>query len=403
MKESPDNNYFKQLNHMLRNHNRAIPSLMVDLDILDENIETLKQKVQPGVAFRIVVKSLPSSGLIDYIRERSGADKLMVFHQPFLTEIAKNGYNDIDILLGKPMPIKTAVFFYQSIQNRSNGFDPSQQITWLIDTKERLIEYLELSNSIKQKIKINLEINVGLHRGGFGDLGGLKEALDLIVANQEFLEFSGLMGYDPHVAKIPSIVRSRKKALRLANTFYNKCKALIKSDYPSLWNDDLVFNGAGSPTVGLHNNSNSPLNDISVGSALVKPTAFDLDTLIDYRPATFIATPVLKKLNGTTIPGLERVKGVLNFLSSANRQSFFLYGGYWKADYFYPEGIKSNKLFGESTNQTMINAPADVHLDIDDFVFLRPQQSEYVFLHFGKILAVRNFRIVDEWDLLDNY
>ena len=241
-----------------------------------------------------------------------------------------------------------------------------------------------------------------MHRGGFEDLKDLKEALDLIELNPEFLELSGLMGYDPHVAKIPPIIRSRKKALQLSNTFYNKCKSLIKSDYPSLWKKDLVFNGAGSPTVGLHQDSDSPLNDISVGSALVKPATFDLDTLLDFRPAAFIATPVLKKMDGTTIPGLEHFRGLLNLFSSVNRQSYFLYGGYWKADYFYPKGIKSNKLFGESTNQTMINAPSDVLLKVDDFVFLRPQQSEYVFQHFGKILAFRNFKIVDEWDLLDN-
>jgi len=400
MTASPDGTYFKNLNQMLRHRDRAIPSLLVDLDILDKNIETLKSDIKPNVSFRIVVKSLPALGMIDYIRERSGSNKLMVFHQPFLTDIAKNYGDDVDLLLGKPMPVRTAKYFYNSISNVSNGFDPSRQVSWLIDTKERLLEYLKLSSAIHQRIRVNLEIDVGLHRGGFSDLSLLKEALDLIEVNQELVELSGLMGYDPHVPKIPSIIRSRKKALLMANTFYNKCKMLIESEYPDLWNKHLIFNGAGSPTVGLHN-ADSPLNDISVGSALVKPTTFDIDTLTNYRPAAFIATPVLKKMNGTTIPGLERFRGLFN-LSSVNQRSYFIYGGYWKADYFYPQGIKANKLFGESTNQTMINAPSSVTLEVDDFVFLRPQQSEYVFLHFGKILAYRNFKIVDEWELLDN-
>lgn len=400
MADLNSNNYFKGLDRLLKSRGRAVPTVLIDLDILDENIAVLQNAIHPNADLRLVVKSLPAPGLLDYIMEKTGASKLMVFHEPFLSELVREGGSDLDILLGKPMPVSTVQYFYDHLTTELT-FDADQQIQWLCDTTERVQQYIDLARSIDRRLRLNLEIDVGLHRGGFATLDDLKDALALIEKNKEAVEFAGLMGYDPHVSKIPSILRSRSKSLAQANGFYKSCKDLIQSDFPKLWNEHLTWNGAGSPTVALHSDS-TPLNDISAGSCLLKPTTFDIDTLTDYEPSAFIAAPVLKRFQSTTIPGLERFKSILNLFDKSNRQSFFIYGGYWKADYYYPIGVKANGLFGPSTNQSMINAPAHVELSVDDFVFLRPQQSEYVLLHFGDILAVREGRVVDEWEVFLN-
>ncbi|MEM6379944.1 MAG: alanine racemase, partial [Bacteroidota bacterium] len=308
-----------------------------------------------------------------------------------------------DVLLGKPMPIKTAGYFYQNLPETNQGFDPYTQIQWLVDTQERIVDYLDLARQLGKTLRLNLEIDVGLHRGGFRDLEQLRAALELIKVNPKQLSFSGLMGYDPHVTKLPKLLRSAEKSLRLANTFYQECKRLIQNDFSDLWSADLTFNGAGSPTINLHQTNTSPLNDISAGSCLVKPTTFDIPTLEDYVPACYIATPVLKAFQNTNLPAMEGMQRVFNLLDSSNQQSYFIYGGYWKADYHYPTGIKQNALFGGSTNQTMLNAPPKTQLEVDDFVFLRPHQSEFVFLQFGNILAIRDGKIVEEWQVLKNY
>lgn len=392
--------YFTALNKELKSYKRSIPNLLIDLDLLDSNIEILLSSLQSNTDFRIVVKSLPSIDLLQYVMVKAATTKLMVFHQPFLTDIAQTCDEQVDILLGKPMPIKTAQYFYETLKSTDNNLNPYTQIQWLIDTQERLIQYLDLAKQLNQPLRVNLELDVGLHRGGFSNLSSLSTALVLISENKEWLSLSGFMGYDPHVVKLPKIIRSKKKALRLANEFYHQCKTLLKTEFPTLWSDQLTFNGAGSPTINLHNDTTSPLNDISAGSALVKPTTFDIPSLEAYVPACFISTPVLKKFKETNIPGLEKIKGILNILSKANRHSYFIYGGYWKADYYYPTGLKQNELFGASTNQTMVNSIST--LDVDDFVFLRPQQSEFVFLQFGDILTIRNGRIIGEWKLLIN-
>ncbi len=391
--------YFESLNQELKNQPRAIPFLIIDLDKLDQNIETLKSSIQTNIDFRIVVKSLPSPELIDYVIQKANTKKLMVFHQPFLTHLSKVQDNTIDILLGKPMPVKTAEYYYQTLKT-PNGFSPTNQLQWLVDTTQRIEQYIFLAKKNNQKLRLNLEIDVGLRRGGFSELEDLKKALQLIQSNSKQVEFSGFMGYDPHVVKLPKIIMSKEKAFKKANDFYGKCIYLLKNDFPNLFHEQLTFNGAGSPTIELHHNKNSHLNDISAGSCLVKPTTFDIPTLKKYVPASFIATPILKKMKGTTIPGIEKIKDILNFFNKKNRQSYFIYGGFWKADYYYPKGISENELYGSSTNQTMINSSSNNELKVDDFVFLRPHQSEFVFLQFGNILTLRNGKVDGAFSLL---
>ncbi|CAL2107824.1 DSD1 family PLP-dependent enzyme [Tenacibaculum sp. 190524A02b] len=393
--------YFKNIQKQLHNHKRYIPCMLVDVDKLDKNIDILLNNFPKKSDLRIVVKSLPSIDLILYILKKTNTDKLMVFHQPFLTDLIPYLHEKSDVLLGKPMPVKTAAYFYEN-RSKNENFNPYHQIQWLVDTEIRIQEYINLAKQLNQQIQLNLEIDVGLHRGGFSSIDHLRKALNLIITNNKWVNFSGLMGYDPHVVKIPKILQSPRKSILKANRFYKSCKELIQNEFPNLWHENLTFNGAGSPTVNLHKNEDSPINDIAVGSCFVKPSTFDIPSLKEYKPACFIATPILKKFTNTSIPGIEKFSRFLNLFNSIHKQSYFIYGGYWKADFYYPKTIKQNALYGVSTNQTMINSPKKTLLKVDDFIFLRPQQSEFVFLQFGEILPLKNGKIQPEWQLLKN-
>ena len=81
-------------------------------------------------------------------------------------------------------------------------------------------------------------------------------------------------------------------------------------------------------------------------------------------------------------------------------QTFFIYGGKWLAQYESPQGLQGNGLFGTSTNQDIVNGSLKVNLNIDDHVFLRPTQSEFVFLQFGSLLTLRNKDITNQWSIL---
>ncbi len=384
--------YFRALNATLRRGGPARPSLILDLDRLDANLRVLRESIRPPKHFRVVDKSLPSIPLLRYIFEHAGTNRVMSFHQPFLNQVAE-ALPEADVLLGKPMPVRSAERFYAELRG---PFDPDRQLQWLVDTPERLAEYHELAERLGRRMRINVEIDVGLHRGGVHDTATLERILAAIAAAPTRLEFAGFMGYDPHVAKVPSWARSRASLIEEVRTTYRGYVDYVRARHPELWSEHVTLNGAGSPTYRLYEDD-TLLDDLSVGSALVKPTDFDLDTLAPHVPALFIATPVLKSGASARLPGLDWLSTLLDWWNPNLARTFFLYGGYWMARPVSPEGLHNNGLFGRSSNQEMLNGSARVELDVDDHVFLRPTQSEAVMLQFGDLVVVRGATILDRW------
>lgn len=409
--------YFEALNQSLKKDGPYTPRMVVDLDRLDINIDAVARAVTAPKHFRIVAKSVPSIDLIKYTMQRAQTNRVMVFHQPFINVLARETPN-VDMLVGKPMPVKAAANFYkehsksplnnagiQWLSDKLNaslgmalpsGFQPSSQLQWLIDTPERLGNYLALAQQLNEVIQVNIEIDVGLHRGGVADTDTLGIMLRTIASNRQHLKFSGFMGYDPHVAKVPSAIASRESLQESALASYQTMIDYCQSDFPELWNDGLTLNAAGSPTYRLYDDI-TMVNDLSIGSALVKATDFDIDTLEEHVPALFIATPVLKASQGVQIPGSKMVGDVLSWWDPNQRQTFFIYGGYWKAKPENPPGLQISSIYGRSTNQEMLNASNAVNIGVGDHVFLRPTQSEHVMLQFGDLLTLRGGALHGSW------
>jgi D-serine deaminase-like pyridoxal phosphate-dependent protein len=317
----------------------------------------------------------------------------MSFHQPFVNDDAA-AFPDSDILIGKPLPVRSAELFYKNLKST---FDPARQLQWLVDTPEHLQQYLELAKGLGTKLRINIEIDVGLHRGGVRSNDSLGQILDLISAHSQSLELSGFMGYDPHAGlAVPRLLGSHEELFRKGMTIYQGFVEFTRNQYANLWREDLTLNAAGSPTYKLHE-AETLSNDISVGSALLKPTHYDLDTLTAHVPAAYIATPVLKAVGPIQLPALEETSRVLSLWDPNRRQTYFIYGGCWMAEYESPKGLQFNATYGHSTNQEIVNASPEVGLAVDDQVFLRPTQSEFVLLQFGDLVAVRDGRVVDYW------
>lgn len=394
----PHNEYFTDLNTELKDSGRYTPTMLVDLDILDRNIHALQRQLNPSTELRLVAKSLPSPALLSYIMTRAATNKLMLFHQPFINHVAQH-FPDSDVLLGKPMPVKAAAGFYQAWAQQDTQFVPQQQLQWLIDSPERARQYLALAQSIEQPLQLNVELDVGLHRGGLQSYQQLDDIMSLIEQHPNYLKFSGFMGYDPHVVKLPSVVKSAEQAYLESQHIYQGFIQHLYDRYPAYKQQKLTLNGAGSPTIAMHQ-VQTVCNELSAGSCLVKPSDFDIPSLAQYQPAAFIATPILKKLKGTEIPAAEVAKNAFAWWDPNQQQTFFVYGGKWMADYESPSGLQGNSLFGTSTNQQIVNGSERVGLNVDDHVFLRPHQSEAVFLQFGDIGVIREGRLMHYWPIL---
>lgn len=365
--------FFKQLNLDLKKQGIAIPQLILDEAALKQNIQYVQirlahaQHLKP----RLVVKSLACLDLLKLLSEQINTQRFMVFHQPHIISILEN-FAEADILLGKPMPAQAVHYFYEQHSGWSEA-----RIQWLVDTTQRLEQYLEIAQSYSICLHVNIEIDVGLHRGGVQSSQQLTEILKLIQQYPQYLKLSGLMGYDAHVTKIPPLIKKPELAYQQSQHIYSEYQKLIQKQFPALWNDNLCFNGGGSPTFSFHT-TESVCNDLSFGSMLLKPSDFDSDFLRALQPALWIAAPVLKVLPYTQLPAMS----VLDKLPSKSK-ALFIYGGYWLATYVYPKQCHPHILYGRSSNQELVNVPKDCEIQVDDFVFLRPTQSEAIIPQFS--------------------
>jgi D-serine deaminase-like pyridoxal phosphate-dependent protein len=381
------NSYFLALSAALREAGIARPVLVIDRARLRANMQAVRDTLKDSkLATRIVVKSLPASRLIDEIATGIRADRFMVFNGPMVLDMARVR-PAADMLLGKPLPAAEVAAVCDQLA--AEGLTAARP-QWLIDTPQRIQEYAQLAASRGQVWRVNAEIDVGLHRGGFRSAQDLSAALDLIKQSTS-LEFSGLMGYDPHVPKMPSPGRAYEAVLRRYRESVEVVRSRMGAD-----TSKLTLNTAGSPTYSLH--AQDPLaTEVAVGSAFVKPADFDTKTLTHHIPAAFIATPVIKAVGETQIPGLEALSGLLRFLDANTARAFFIHGGHWLAEPESPPGLEFNNIYGRSSNQEILTGSGSVVLKPDDFVFFRPKQSEAVFLQFGDLLVYENGKIVDRW------
>ncbi len=398
--------YFSQMSQALLQAGAHRPTLVVDKQRLDENLDALLSVIQTGFDYRIVAKSLPSVPLLRYIMQRSGSNRLMSFHLPFLLHVAEH-LPQADILLGKPMPVASARQFYQWHQSLADSsFAPEKQLHWLVDSLERLQQYQALAKELNCSLNINLELDIGLHRGGFNNdsekkTAELIQALEILKADKRLI-LSGLMGYEAHASKIPAFMGGTDKAFKLAMQSYQASLQHVINIFGQVFCNSLILNAGGSSTYPLYNKSDNQsnfINEIATASALVKPTDFDVHTLDHHKPACFIATPILKLVNKPEIPMLKGVSKLLHAFGLLPKQACFIYGGNWLASPCFPAGTKRSNILGHSSNQEMYELKNEDSVKMDDYLFFRPSQSEAVFLQFGEIAVFEEGNIIDWWPI----
>jgi D-serine deaminase-like pyridoxal phosphate-dependent protein len=375
--------YFAGLQGALKRAGVAQPTLVIDRQRLDANIAAVRDALAPTpLALRVVSKSLPAPALLQAVMAGTGASRLMVFNGVMLDETVAFS-PEADVLTGRPLPAAQVADF---VRRHANSAAPAARPQWLADSAARLKQYAEIARANDAPLKVNLEVDIGLHRGGLPDLAALAAVIDLI-GTEPLLTISGLMGYDAHImgAASPEAEETR------AQQRYGAATRLLAEKLGGL--DGLTLNTAGSPTYAMHL-ADPYATEVSVGSAFVKPTHFDLPTLARHQPAAFIAQPVLKVMDPAVFPRREGLTAAFNTLDPNSRRGFFLYGGYGDARPVSPPGLRFSALYG---GRSMLAGSAKVELGEDDFVFMRPTESEGVLLQFGDIAVYDGQEITTWW------
>lgn len=395
-KSGPRDPYFLSIQQALMNAGIATPTLLIDRARLNANIDALKRHLPEGMGYRIVAKSLPSISLIQHVAQRANTDRLMTFNLPML--VALSGLMpEASQLVGKPLPVQAARLYFERLP--PTRIEAADHIQWLIDTPNRLTQYQELARSLNRTLRLNLELDVGLHRGGF-ETGADLDAVLKEIKTDPNLEFAGFMGYEPHIPSLPTTLGWRDKALAGAWRTYRTALEQAAEVFGSEAIAHITRNAAGSPTYRYYEDTEIA-NEVSAGSCLVKPTHFDTELLEPHLPASFIATPVIKSIPKTRMPGLEFADGATRAWDPNYSKTVFIYGGHWLADPIDPPGLSYNSTFGRSSNQEMLNGGPELNITPDEFVFFRPHQSEAVFLQFGDIAVYDEGEIVDYWPVFE--
>ncbi len=375
LRGAPPGLYFKRLQLALEQADIWVPTLVIDQLALKANTQTVKQRLAVHqLPCRLVVKSLPCLALLQQLSAELQTQRFMVFNLPMLDSVLA-AFPEADVLFGKPMPAPEVAHWVKT----SRHTERLASIQWLVDSASRVQEYAALATT--QPLRINLELDVGLHRGGFPDSKALGAVLQQLSTLRDRLSLAGIMAYDAHVAKLPSLFGLQADAWQTVQSRLADARTqLTAAGYVP---DQLTLNAGGSPTYQRHA-AGTRANEVAIGSAFVQPSHFD-DTVSGHVPACFIATPVLKVVEPVQIPGIEWLSAVSRQWDRNAERGYFIHGGQWLADPVSPAGLERSSLYGVSSNQELWMGSKATGLTVNDRVFFRPTQSEAVLLQFGDV------------------
>lgn len=150
--------YFARLGAHLERLSLGRSVAVLDLDRVDDNCDRIRRAVPPALRLRLVTKSLPCVPLIRHVAERLGTELFMVFHPNMLAALLDALPARCDFLLGKPFPAPLADALIATLVRTDAA--RVQQIQWLVDTPERLGEYLAVARRHGVCLRISIEIDV---------------------------------------------------------------------------------------------------------------------------------------------------------------------------------------------------------------------------------------------------
>ena len=346
---------------------------------------------------------MPSIELLKYLMDKGHTNRLMLFSEPFIAELlTRFNADSVDMLLGKPLPVEAL--------GRLKAYKGWDKVNWLIDTKERLNKYLLFAKRENVKLRLAVEIDVGLHRGGFQTTTEFGEAIAILQQDTQHAQLTGLMGYDGHVPSVPFYINKEKA---IENAFVNVQHSYtafvdeLKKHYDAAFISTLTFDGGGSKTYFYYPRFKNitPVNDIAMGSGFLAPEEFPELLALGHKPALYLAGPVLKKIETAKLPHAEKLTGMVDFWNPNLRVSYYMLGGGWAGEPIAPTGLRKNPFWdsddknfmNQLPNQSLLCSSDQNNLHVGDFVFYQPWEGDGM-IEFKNLLLVRQGRIVGQWE-----
>lgn len=382
--------YFARWEALLQRDSDGVPSLVLDLARAQKNAQRVRALWPARHAARLAVKSLPCVPLLRTLAAALETERFMVFH-PAHVRPTLDAFSSGDLLFGKPVPTRAVERALAQLSAHE-----IKQVRWLADTPSRARELSSLARSQGVELRVALEIDVGLHRGGASSLDEIQSFRDCFAPGSG-LQFAGLMGYDGHLGRIPwplqRIERSHARSMQRYRAHVEAVDALGWS-----WND-CVRNAGGSLSF-MEYRETDPTDELTIGSALVKPAHFDDKRLAELECALWIATPVLKRVERFEPPDTEWLAALVPLVKGLRGAGVYLFGGRFHGQPESPKGMVANLALGDSANQALYQLDRSTPLAIDDWVFFRPHESEATMDTLSHVLVSDGERRFERWPTL---
>lgn len=350
---------------------------VLDLDALEHNLSRVRAQVGPALALRLVTKSLPSVALVRHLMDRARTSRVMVFSENMLLGLLEGADEDLDVLTGRPFGPGAV----RRVIARSSATKPAAQIRWLVDDLDRITALDAVAAGEGWRLRLAVELDVGLRRGGARTPTELMPMLDAIAASPR-LEFAGFMGYDGHVPFAPpgfSADDEHRSVLRRYAEFVGAAQAR----HPRLFDASVVCNSGGSRTYERYGSATAPVDEVALGSALLYPHRFRNLTDTELRPASFLASPILKVVAPAEVPFVSGVLGLGAPLEPRLEAAYFLQGGDFPAERITPENWTRNPLVPSPDgvqnlipNQSQWLGPRSAHLQTGQYVLFHPWEGD---------------------------
>ena len=403
---APDDDRFVVWNEELRRKAGGRESAIVDLDAIDHNLKLVGRTLGSSIALRLVAKSLPSVQLLEYMMVTGCTNRIMAFSEGMVRDLLRRFGGDVDILLGRPATVEAATRTFDTLDAQSmGGPNPAASVRWLVDTAVRMQEYATLAGERGVALNVAVEIDVGLRRGGARSNDELLAML-AIIDESPLLQLTGFMGYEGHVPFTDGTAQQDEE-FRSVQQRYQGFVDAARAAYPSMFDEPLVYNSGGSRTYHYYTDDlDTPVNEVAMGSAFFYPDDFSNIPETELRRATFLATPVIKRIDPAEVPF---VPGLLPGLAETDPNyevQYVVAAGSFPGEQRYPEGLMVNSLTSTTgdgkgvvnllSNQAEWLGARSVPLEVGDFIFFHPWEGDGV-RWLARLDVFRAGELVDQW------
>ena len=327
----------------------STPALVVDLDALDHNIDTMAS-ARPGPRTRPHVKAFKSTALARHVAERGS-------HRSFCCATLKEMEGLVAAGLDDDLLLANETLDAERLARLANS--TRQRITVAVDSPETIAVAKRAAQAAGCEIAVLIDINVGLPRCGCAPSAAAALADD---ARRAGLEVRGVMGYEGHVVGLAD----RDQRI----TGLGRSLVHLRVAHEAVGGG--LVSAGGTGTYDLHDWA----DEVQAGSYLLMDTAY-AKLGLPFRQAIFVdATVISANSEGAAV-------------ADAGLKSFGM-------DHGEPSIIGHTMFFSSDEHATFLVDP-DRPVVVGDRVRMIPAHVDPTVAYHERIWVIRGDEVLDEW------